>query len=460
MPILVEPPESVEEPLTGDPRPRYRVVLVRLPKGQAGSEVVSLPGERPVDPNELPLTCRITSSPDAAEETAARLREAGGVVVITKEPATRSNSAFCGFHPHRLAARHCGVCGTPVCDRCIEDARGEQICARCIQEGHSRVRQTRLRQLFFLFLFAVFLYEVGSFVQADEARVAPDARVKALVVQLVAPGVPVTPIVQTLNGAAARPGMTSFRDIGPWYSAERARYGGPDDWMQVEVRGPWPVAVAPPPLDDPSLSTVARLWNAWRWPRYFHGIAEDFGVDVSEYGVRAYVLYGHGTGDVAAHSRGSETGRIAVSMVDLNETNAAYAVLTVAHELGHALGALDRYHPDSFQALHPEGYVEPFATPLFPQRFAELMAVDVPLSLRTEREVVDLSEVRVGHRTAEEFGWIGPEQADLFYSPPTLGPVEQLESAVDQLRPARDNLPVLLEGSPTLGAADPPHPAP
>lgn len=442
MAVLVEPPESVEEPLTGDPRPRYRVVLVRLPSDRDGREVVSLPGERPVDPRELPLTCRITSSPEAAEETAARLREAGGVVVITKEPATRSDSAFCVFHPHRLAARHCGVCGTPVCDRCIEEAQGEKICVDCIKQGHSRVRHTRLRQLFFLFLFAVFLYEVGSFVQADEARVAPDARVKALVVQLIEPGAAVTPLVQTLNDATDRPGMTSLWDIGSWYSAERARYGGPENWMQVEVRGPWPASVAPPSLDDPALSTFARLWNAWRWPRYFHGIADDFGVDVSEYGVRAYVLYGQASGDFAAHSRGSETGRIAVSMVDLAERNPAYAVLTVAHELGHALGAQDRYHPATFQALHPEGYVEPFATPLFPQRFAELMAVDVPLSLRTEREIVDLSEVRIGHRTAEEFGWIGAEQADLFYSPPTLGPLDQLESPSDQLRPARDNLRV------------------
>ena len=42
---------------------------------------------------------------------------------------------------------------------------------------------------------------------------------------------------------------------------------------------------------------------------------------------------------------------------------------------------------------------------------------------------------------------IGPEQAELFYSPPSLGPVDQLESAGDQLRPARDNLPVLLGGA-------------
>jgi hypothetical protein len=209
-------------------------------------------------------------------------------------------------------------------------------------------------------------------------------------------------------------------------------------------------------LENPSLSRARLLFNSWQWPRYFHDIAGDFGVDTDQYGIRAYVIYGGG-GDVAAHSRGSKTGRIAVSWVGEDEQNPGYAVLTVAHEMGHALGAFDRYDGGTYQARYPEGYIEPYANPLYPQRFAELMAVDVPLSLGTEREVRSLNEVRIGHRTAEEIGWIHREQADLFYSPPAKGPLDRLPARPDETqKPTRPDGPVPTTPKDTVVDADEP----
>ena len=417
-------------------RDRYRVVLVRLPRDGQRRIASALPGGRPIESLELPLITRITSRPDVAERTADRLRAAGAIVVITHEPAVRDVSAFCEFHPHRLAPTACRNCQGPICDRCVGQAGGEEICPRCYQGGHSTVRRTRLRQLFVIFLFAVFVYEVVGFVQEDQAGVAPNGRVKAVVIQLVEPTGGDAPILQALNLPAEQSPGRTLHGLGQWYSEERARYGGPAaKWMEVDVLGPWPVEVRPPDLEDPSLFGLKRLYNAWRWPRYFHDLADEHGVDIDDYGVRAYVIYG-GTADMAAHSRGSEKGRIAVSWIALDERNPGYAVLTVAHEMGHALGAQDRYDPRSYQSAHPEGYVEPFADPLYPQRYAELMAVDVPLSLRTEREVVSMSEVRIGHQTAAEMGWISTLDARAFYTPPALGPIERLPGRSGGLPPA------------------------
>ena len=99
----------------------------------------------------------------------------------------------------------------------------------------------------------------------------------------------------------------------------------------------------------------------------------------------------------------------------------------MAHEIGHALGAMDTYDPVTSRATHPHGFVEPFANPLYPQRFAELMAVDIPLNAKIEKEVKSLSQLRVGHQSAAGMGWIDPEQAQIFYAPTEITPEEKLE---------------------------------
>ena len=126
--------------------------------------------------------------------------------------------------------------------------------------------------------------------------------------------------------------------------------------------------------------------------------------------------------------------------MSLDETNPGYPLATLAHEIGHALGASDAYDPATSHAEHPYGYVEPFADPLYPQTYAELMAVDIPLGPKREREVSSLNQLRVGHRTAAELGWIPPEQADLFYTPAEIMPE-------DKLKPVGESPPPFGDGS-------------
>ena len=171
------------------------------------------------------------------------------------------------------------------------------------------------------------------------------------------------------------------------------------------------------------------LLQSWRYPRYFHALARSHGEEPDARGARVYVIYGKERGDLAADSRGSRKGRIAVSFIPVNTSSSAYARVTVAHELSHVLGARDLYDPDTFLAQYPAGYVQPFARPLFPQRYAEIMAVDIPYSPTDEREVRSLDEVRVGYRTAADMGWISPEQADLFYAPQDVSPDAMLGPA-------------------------------
>lgn len=400
--------------------------MVRIPPQARAAVRAVLPGRRSIGRSELPLVVRTTGDRQQARHTALRLRAAGAVVLVMEEPAD-GEGAFCADHPARIAARTCLGCDRPVCTTCSLESRGEDVCRVCRARGRSPRARVRRRQLFVLFLFAVFLYEVADWWEHDRDAVDPSGPVRVAVFQFVPPEEPFAPVVRDLNrlptdGDAG----ASLYGIARWFGQERARYGGPSGYLHVDVFGPWGRVVEPPDLDDPELGPWQLALRAWQFADYFHDLAADQGEDPHAYAARVYVVYSRDAADLASHSRGSEQGRVAVVYVDLGETNPGYAALTVAHELAHTLGAQDLYDPDTSLARHPEGFVEPFADPLYPQRFAELMAADIPLGPRTEREVRSLDEVRVGYATARDMGWIDPGLAEVFYTPSQRSPEERL----------------------------------
>ncbi len=409
----------------------WRVMLVRR-----GEQPV--PGEGRLEEADLPAVVRVTQDLAQARDTAERLRALGCAVVIIEEHASRA--AFCPAHMNHLATRRCALCGERICERCLERAGGEATCPQCLAGGRSPRYRTRLRQLFMFFMFSVFCFEVWQYIRDDRAAVDPGGSVHAAILQYVEPSGVSAPIVHHLNGRTT-PTLSgpTLHDLASWMNNERQRYGGGiAGYLRTDIVGPWSRSVRPPPLGMPGDPPWLLLRRSWSYSHYFRSLAHDGGIDLGAYGVRIFVIYGEAGADTASHSRGSANGRLAVCWIDLEEQNAAYAVLTVAHELGHALGALDTYDPETSRAKHPEGYVEPFATsdhPLvYPQRFAELMAVDIPVTPAGEREVSALSQVRVGHATAAGMGWIEEDDATAFYRPPGDRPQDLLGEPDDPPR--------------------------
>ena len=406
------------------------MLLVRVAPEVRGPVQAVLPGARTVDLTELPVVIRTTGSRNQAHKTASRLRAAGAIVLVIEEPMD-GGGAFCVDHPDRVAARVCIGCGRPTCTSCRDLARGENVCVACRRKGLTPRARTRRRQLFMFFLFTVFLYEVVDFLRADRAAVNPDGRVRVAVYQFVPPDVPTSPVVEHLNRPSdPNTPYTSLHDIALWFNDERARYGRPGVYLDLDVFGPWGRVVEPPRLDDPNLPAWLFGLRAWQYARYFHNLTTDNGEDPDEYAARLYVVYSRNADDLAAHSRGSKKGRVAAVYVDLDETNPAYGTLTVAHELAHTLGAKDYYSPRTSLAVHPEGFVEPFINPLYPQEFAELMAGDIPVGPSSEREVTSLDDVRIGYATARDLGWIAAETAEAFYTPWQPSPEDGLRLSV------------------------------
>lgn len=418
---------------------RWAVIMVRLPDVPSRLDDV-LPRSRPVTPAELPLVTRVTRDLNKAHTTADRLRQAGAMVVIVEEPIERSKSAFCIEHPAQFAARTCVTCDAAICPGCIADANGLLLCIKCKTKNDFSVRSVRRRQLFVLLIFVAFLYKVVEYVKFDEQQVQGSAPITIGIIQFAPRSDTGANIIRQLNrGPSENPITPSLRDLGAWFNTEYSRYTGtPERRFRLETRGPFAIDVEPPNIDSEETSWFGAMLKAWQYPRYFRQLALDQGVDVDDYTVKAYVVYGSGSKDLASHSRGSRKGRVAVIFVDIDETNPSYALATMAHEIGHALGADDTYDINTNLAQNPEGYVEPFAEPLYPQRYAELMSVDIPISPKEELEISQLFQLRVGYQTAADMGWIAPEQADVFFTPPQVGPAEKLIQDVTEEQPSSD----------------------
>jgi hypothetical protein len=406
---------------------RWAVIMVRLPDVPSRLDDV-LPRNRPVTPAELPLVTRVTRDLDKAHTTADRLRQAGAMVVIVEEPIGRSQSAFCIDHPAQFAARTCTGCDKAICPGCIADANGLLLCAKCKAKQDLSARSIRRRQLFVLLIFVAFLYKVVEHLKFDAQQVQGNAPITIGIIQFAPRSDTGANIIRQLNrGPSEKATTPSLRDIGAWFNTEYSRYTGtPERRFRLETRGPFAIDVAPPDMSAEGTSWFGAMLKAWKYPRYFRQLALDQGVPVDDYTVKAYVVYGSGSKDIASHSRGSRKGRVAVIFVDIDETNPSYALATMAHEIGHALGARDTYDLDTNLAQNPEGYVEPFADPLYPQRYAELMSVDIPLSPKEEQEISQLFQLKVGYQTAADMGWIAPEQAEMFFTPPQVGPADKL----------------------------------
>ena len=369
------------------------------------------------------------------------MRAVGARVVIVEEPIAREGSAFCADHPAQLAARQCDFCGAAICPGCMVDANGSATCKRCRIARERTARSTRLRQLFLLLVFVAFLYKVWRHIQIDAEQVHGPAPITIGIMQFAPKADVGANIIRNLNQGPIDQGQgVTFRDLSSWFNAEYTRYtGDKDQRFRVETRGPFGVDVNPPSLMEDGDTWFTQMLRAFRYPRYFRQLALDSGLPVDTYTVRVYVVYGGTSFDMASHSRGSEKGRVAVVYVSIDETNPGYPLATVAHEVAHALGASDSYDPETSQADHPYGYIEPFSDPLYPQPFAELMAVDIPVGPNREQEVNSLHQLRVGHRTAAELGWIPPEQAELFYTPSEVMPEDKLNTPPPQPKPAGDS---------------------
>ncbi len=409
---------------------RLRVVLVRWPpRGPAALREV-LPGGHVPKRDALPVVVRVTEDRVRADETAARLRQAGAGVVVMSEYG--GAPVICGDHPPELVRGACRRCGRDVCAGCLLEADGERLCQPCAAETRAGIQRVHTRQLFVVFLFCAFLYQVYALWRRDsDIRKGWDVANVALL-QFVPPGQLLHPMVRGLSGqgGSSWDGPT-YADIVSLFDSERQRFSGQlSGTIHMSVRGPWQQRPSPPSLLEDMESSWRMGLAAVRYSWYWRRLAERHGVEGRHFPLRMFVIFTDEAGDQAAFSRADQGGNLAVTYISLDDPNPVYPAITIAHELAHLLGASDKYGADGLANI-PEGYVEPYAEPMYPQRFAELMAVDIPISRTHEQEPSSLDQIRLGHRSAAEMGWIAEDQAESFYRALGVTPEDQLEDDLD-----------------------------
>jgi len=196
-----------------------------------------------------------------------------------------------------------------------------------------------------------------------------------------------------------------FKTIDRFFMREAARYRlNAVEPVRTRLRVTLPVR---PPQRAPTAGVLATAWwslklRYWAW-RVSGRVNEPEDI-------RLFVLY-HDPAltPQVPHSLGLTKGLIGVVYAFATSEMDGENSVVIAHELLHTVGASDKYLPGTDAPRFPDGYGDPHQVPLYPQRYAEIMAGRRMLSADRWQQADNLDEVLIGPATALEIRW--PEHA-------------------------------------------------
>lgn len=198
-----------------------------------------------------------------------------------------------------------------------------------------------------------------------------------------------------------------FKDIDRFFAREAARYHLALD-TPVKTRLRARLTQLPPrrPADAGWLRTALFTLELRYWAFRHSGHVAD------PEDIRIFVLYHDPQRTpVVPHSLGLSKGLLGVVYAFASASMDGANNIVISHELLHTLGATDKYDPSDDAPRFPDGYGDPQQRPLFPQRYAELMAGRRMLAPRRWVQPASLEEVLIGPASALEIRWRGTPDA-------------------------------------------------
>jgi hypothetical protein len=352
-----------------------------LPLGDARSLLARVPARLPR-----------AHSASAGEALAEQLRALGATVELVPE---RGPASSCASHAALDAYEACTRCKAPACSLCVALAAGEVLCASCDKKrGRSRAFFRVRVAVLLLVLFGVALYAWND-VRSRRARHDWANPLEVAVVVLAEPGV---------DTAA----LDAFRERLPALeerlASEKLRYQ-PGSWkpFAFTMFGPLPPSGPAPKLEEDGFFALAgHSYALWR---YFGEVDERAHLTARAYASRIYVTVRapRDANRTLVEGESEQDGRIGNVDVELDPGSVDFALIVVAHELMHTLGATDKYDPQGHPKV-PEGLAEPELGML--QTRVEIMAQTRPVAADLFVQPDTLDDVAVGSTTALEIGWI------------------------------------------------------
>ena len=195
-----------------------------------------------------------------------------------------------------------------------------------------------------------------------------------------------------------------FNDIDHFFSRSAHEY---DLIVEQPVKtqlGPTVTAIPPEPPATAGL--LSSIWWSLKLRYWAYQHTPDTVSNKNR--IRLFVLYHQPSAAPSlAHSMGLQKGLLGVIHAYADTKQQKQNAVVMAHEILHTVGASDKYDSDNLP-LYPTGYVEPDKDPLYPQRFAEIMAGRIAIDSVTATMPSSLRAVRVGPLTALEINWQQP----------------------------------------------------
>ncbi len=191
----------------------------------------------------------------------------------------------------------------------------------------------------------------------------------------------------------------TFDDIETFVAREATRYGKSLS-QPVRMELGRAISEQPPALDGARGVLDVMLWSLKM--RWWVGNVTDHQDDI-EPDVSIFVRY-HQADDVFVleNSVGVQKGMFGIVNAYTGRRHKGRNNVIIAHEFFHTLGASDKYEPGTGQPTAPDGLAEPDRSPLFPQRYAEIMGGRIALAPNDAVIPQSLKFAVIGPLTATE----------------------------------------------------------
>ena len=193
--------------------------------------------------------------------------------------------------------------------------------------------------------------------------------------------------------------LRDFTPIETFITREVKRYGRSLE-RPVRMELGELIAEQPPEMNPDAHMFGVMLWSLkMRW--WADNVADQ--QDDIEPDVRIFVRYHAPAEEITLeNSVGLQKGMVGVVNGYAGRRFKATNNVIIAHEFLHTLGATDKYDPMTGQPLAPAGLAEPGRSPLYPQRYAEIMGGRIALSADDAVIPKSLKYALIGGLTAQE----------------------------------------------------------